>query len=72
MLFQAKCELGSVQADENEPFIVHEMTEIETTSGWKYCRDLVQGDFLIVDGTPVCYRGRAYSEATKEYAILAY
>lgn len=72
MLFQAKCEHGSVQAADNEPFIVPEMTEIETVAGWKYCRDLVQGDFLIIDGAPVCYRGRAYSEATREYAILAY
>lgn len=72
MLFQAKCELGNVQAEENEPFIVSEMTEVETTNGWKYCNELVQGDFLIVDGTPVEYRGKAYSEATREYAILAY
>ena len=70
MLFQAKCELGKVQAEENEPFIVSEMTEVETISGWKYCNELVQGDFLIVDGTPIEYRGKAYSEATREYAIL--
>lgn len=72
MLFQAKCELGSIQAEENEPFIIPEITEVETTNGWKYVNDLVEGDLLIIDNTPTIYRGRKYLEETREWAILAY
>jgi spore germination protein KA len=48
------------------------------TSGTSERPDVVASKLLegriavIVDGTPVEYRGKAYSEATREYAILAY
>ena len=72
MLFQAKCELNKIEVEENEPFIVSEITEVETSNGWKYCSDLVEGDLLIIDNTPTTYRGRKYLEETREWAILAY
>ena len=72
MLFEATREEGIVQAEGNDPFIIPEITEIETADGYKFAKDLVQGDMIIVDGVPVTYRGKAYNEKTRQYAILAY
>ena len=70
-LFIGDIKYGEVMSEDNV-FIVEEYSEIETTNGWKYCSDLIEGDLLIIDNIPSIYRGRKYLEETKEWAILAY
>lgn len=73
MLFKATEKYGTAKADaETDPFVVSETDEIETETGWKYCKDLAQGDRIIVDGEPVEYRGRKYDQDSRSWQILAY
>ena len=48
MLFKAREDFGNIEADDN-CYKLPEVSEIETTSGWKYGKDLLVGDQLITD-----------------------
>lgn len=48
MLFTAKKEFNEIEANDN-CYELREISEIETTDGWKYGKDLVTGDKLITD-----------------------
>lgn len=48
MLFKAKEDFGNIEV-ENNFYKLPEISEIETTDGWKYGKDLVIGDKLITD-----------------------
>jgi DNA polymerase-1 len=48
MLFTAKKEFGEVEAEDN-CYELKEISEIETTDGWKYGKDLKIGDKLVTD-----------------------
>ena len=48
MLFKAKVEEAEVEVQEDF-YQLPEISEIETTDGWKYGKDLVIGDKLITD-----------------------
>lgn len=48
MLFTAKKEFGEVEINDN-CYELQEISEIETTDGWKYGKDLKIGDKLITD-----------------------
>ena len=64
MLFTAKKEFNEVEVDVDR-IIIPEITEIETTDGWKYGKDLKIGDTLITsEGTDIVknitYKDRQY------------
>ena len=64
MLFEAKKEYADVELLDDY-FTINEISEVETTSGWKYGKDLVVGDTLVTDeGTDVVknivYKDRRY------------
>jgi hypothetical protein len=48
MLFKAREDFGNIEVDDN-CYKLPEVSEIETTTGWKYGKDLVVGDQLITD-----------------------
>ena len=48
MLFKAKEDFGNVEIEDNF-YKLPEITEIETTDGWKYGKNLVVGDRLVTD-----------------------
>lgn len=64
MLFTAKNEFGEVEAEDN-CYELQEISEIETTEGWKYGKDLKIGDTLITsEGNDIVknieYKDRRY------------
>ena len=64
MLFTAKKEFNEIEVDTNR-FTIPEISEIETTDGWKYGKDLKIGDTLITgEGTDIIkniiYENRQY------------
>jgi hypothetical protein len=68
LLFEAKKEFGEVELwddGDEDYYMLHEISEIETTGGWKYGKDLVIGDQLITDEgvdtvKKIDYGGRYY------------
>ena len=48
MLFTAKKEFNEIEISDDF-YILKEISEVETTNGWKYGKDLVVGDKLITD-----------------------
>jgi DNA polymerase I-like protein with 3'-5' exonuclease and polymerase domains len=64
MLFKAKEDFGNIEVEDNF-YKLPEISEIETTNGWKYGKDLVIGDKLITDEgqdtiTNIVYLNREY------------
>ena len=64
MLFKAKEDFGNIEVEDNF-YKLPEISEIETTDGWKYGKDLVIGDKLITDEgqdaiTNIVYINREY------------
>ncbi len=53
LLFEAKKEFNEIEVEENQ-IILPEISEVETTDGWKYGKDLKIGDTLVTsEGTDV-------------------
>lgn len=48
MLFKAREDFGNIEVEDNY-YKLPEVSEIETTSGWKYGKDLLVGDQLVTD-----------------------
>ena len=48
LLFEAKKEFANVEISDDY-YVVKEVSEVETSDGWKYGKDLVVGDKLITD-----------------------
>lgn len=48
MLFKAREDFGNIEVEDNY-YKLPEVSEIETTSGWKYGKDLQVGDQLVTD-----------------------
>jgi DNA polymerase I-like protein with 3'-5' exonuclease and polymerase domains len=64
MLFTAKKEFNEVEL-QNDCFTLPEISEVETTNGWKYGKDLNVGDKLLTDEgeniiTNIIYTDRNY------------
>jgi DNA polymerase I-like protein with 3'-5' exonuclease and polymerase domains len=66
MLFKAREDFGSIEVDDN-CYKLPEVSEIETTTGWKYGKDLFIGDRLVTDEGTDTIVNIVY--ANKEYFI---
>jgi DNA polymerase I-like protein with 3'-5' exonuclease and polymerase domains len=70
MLFEAKKEFNAVEVDQDR-IIIQEVSEIETTEGWKYGKDIVAlKDCLITDEGPAVIESVNYSVLNKEYEFI--
>ena len=69
MLFKAQSIAKLIEAEDNEPFIVPEISEVETPNGFKYCKDISVGDDILVDGATCSVTGISYNAASKEYVL---
>ena len=69
MLFKAKTSAKLVEAEDNEPFVIPEITEVEVPNGWAFCKDLSIGDTIIVDQQEVVIKSLIYNSAKKEYLL---
>lgn len=69
MLFKAQTIAKVIEADDNEPFIIDEITEVETPAGWSYCKDLKIGDLMLVDGLPTQIKAISYLADLRQYSI---
>lgn len=69
MLFTAKKEFNEIEVDTNR-FTIPEISEIETTDGWKYGKDLKVCDQILTDEGPVILEIIRYDEAKKEYELI--
>lgn len=68
MLFTAKKEFNEVEVDLDR-VTIHEISEIETTDGWKYGKDLHPGDQLVTDEGPVLVEVITYFMPTKSFEL---
>lgn len=68
MLFVAKTDTRAVN-DIDNTFVIPEITEVETTDGFKYCKDIQKGTTILVDGAPVLVKNINYNSAAREYTI---
>ncbi len=68
MLFVAKTDTRVIN-DVDNTFIVPEFTEVETTNGFKYCRDIQKGTIILVDGAEVPVKNINYNPTSREYAL---
>ena len=68
MLFEAKKEFNEIEAV-NNIIELPEISEVETTNGWKYGKDLVIGDTLITDEGTDVIRAITYDMQNKQYEI---
>ena len=66
MLFEAKKEFATVEISDDY-YMLKEISEVETNSGWKYGKDLVIGDMLITDEGFDVVKNIVYKN--KEYLI---
>lgn len=66
LLFEAKKEFNSVEICDDY-YVVKEVSEVETSDGWKYGKDLVIGDRLITDEGFDIVKNIVYKD--KEYFI---
>ena len=69
MLFKAKTSAKLIEAEDNEPFVIPEITEVEVPNGWAFCKDLSIGDTIIVDQQEVVIKSLIYNSAKKEYLL---
>ena len=67
MLFVAKKSAKIYEADQNNTFTIPEIAEVETPDGYKYCKDLNIGDFIIADDAPEALKSINYRSS--RYAI---
>lgn len=68
MLFVAKTDARVIN-DVDNTFIVPEITEVETTDGFKYCRDIQKGTTLLVDGAEVPVKNINYNPTSRDYTL---
>lgn len=68
LLFEAKKDFGELEVDENQ-FSLPEISEIETTEGWKYGKDLNAGDTLITSEGIDIVKSITYDAQNKLYKI---
>lgn len=69
LLFEAKKSAKIYEADQNNTFTIPEITEVETPDGYKYCKDLAVGDFIITDDTPEALKSISYDPASRIYIL---
>ena len=70
MLFTAKKEFNEVEI-EADRITIPEITEIETTDGWKYCKDLqALVDHIQTDEGPALIEAVKYDVVKKEYELI--
>ena len=69
MLFKAKTSAKLIEAEDNEPFVIPEITEVEVPNGWAFCKDLSIGDTIIVDQQEAVIKSLIYNSAKKEYLL---
>ena len=70
MLFKAQVDEGSVDVDDDNEIVVPEITEVETTDGFRYCRDLTIHDKLLTEeGEVLAIKNIIYNQVNKEYII---
>lgn len=69
MLFTAKKEFNEIEVN-TDRFTIPEISEIETTDGWKYGKDLKVCDQILTDEGPVILEIIRYDEAKKEYELI--
>lgn len=69
LLFEAKKDFHEIEATDSK-FVFHEITEVETTDGWKYGHDLKQHDCLITDEGIVEIESVQYCETSKEFELV--
>ena len=68
MLFQAKKEFNEVNVEEDQ-FTFHEVSEVETSDGWKYGKDLKLMDQVITDEGLATVFNIKYDVIKKEYTL---
>ena len=70
MLFTAKKEFDEIEVDVDR-ITIPEISEIETTDGWKYCKDIVAlKDSVITDEGPALIEVVSYYVTKKEYELI--
>lgn len=69
MLFTAKKEFNEIEVD-TDRFTIPEISEVETTDGWKYGKDLKVCDQILTDEGPVVLEVIHYDEVKKEYELI--
>ena len=69
MLFTAKKEFNEIEVDVDR-IVIPEISEIETTDGWKYGKDLKVCDQILTDEGPVILEIIRYDEVKKEYELI--
>jgi DNA polymerase I-like protein with 3'-5' exonuclease and polymerase domains len=68
MLFVAKKDFGKIETTEDY-ITLPEITEVETTEGWKYGKDLVIGDSLVFDNGIDTLKNIIYNNSEKCYYL---
>jgi DNA polymerase I-like protein with 3'-5' exonuclease and polymerase domains len=68
MLFVAKKDFGKIEMTEDY-ITLPEITEVETTEGWKYGKDLVIGDLLVFDDGIDTLKNIIYNNSEKCYYL---
>ena len=71
MLFKAKTTAKLIEAEDNEPFIIDEISDVEMADGWVRCKNLKVGDLMLVDGTPTPIKAISYLTDLRQYSIEA-
>lgn len=52
LLFKAKTEKHVVELNDNDNYYcIPEIDEVETTTGWKFCKDIIPGDIIVGQDT---------------------
>lgn len=69
LLFKATTIAKLIEAEENEPFMVKEASEVETPNGWVFCDHLNIGDSILVDSKPETIKHITYETASRSYKI---
>lgn len=69
LLFKGDTIAKLVEAGDNEPFIINEISEVETTTGWFLCENLKVGDLILVDGAPMPIKSINYLTDLRQYSI---
>lgn len=69
MLFTAKKEFNEIEVY-TDRFTIPEISEIETTDGWKYGKDLKVCDQILTEEGPVVLEVIHYDEVKKEYELI--
>lgn len=69
MLFTAKKEFNEIETI-SDMLDLPEISEVETTAGWKYGKDLVAGDTIITDEGLVSLKSIHYNSNAKLYQLV--